>query len=92
MYGGTLEKRAKFVLDIITEIRKAVPSKFCVGIKLNSADHSSSTFEETMAQIGLLVEAGIDFLEVSGGSYEDPSVGALAPSSNCLSHRLIAYR
>lgn len=27
-----------------------------------------------MTQIGLLVEAGIDFLEVSGGSYEDPSV------------------
>ncbi|KAE8410215.1 putative FMN binding oxidoreductase [Aspergillus pseudocaelatus] len=73
-YGGTSEKRAKFVLDIITEIRKAVPSKFCVGIKLNSADHSSSTFEETMTQIGLLVEAGIDFLEVSGGSYEDPSM------------------
>ena len=51
-----------------------VPSSFCVGIKLNSADHSSATFEDTMTQIGLLVEAGIDFLEVSGGSYEDPKV------------------
>lgn len=27
-----------------------------------------------MTQVGLLAEAGIDFLEVSGGSYEDPSV------------------
>lgn len=27
-----------------------------------------------MTQIELLAEAGIDFLEVSGGSYEDPKV------------------
>lgn len=27
-----------------------------------------------MTQIKLLAEAGIDFLEVSGGSYEDPKV------------------
>jgi hypothetical protein len=62
-----------------------------VGIKLNSADHSSSTFEETMTQIGLLVEAGIDFLEVSGGSYEDPKVSTFIPQ---LTRRLIliAYR
>ena len=76
-YGGTPEKRAKIVVDIVTEIRKAVPSNFCVGIKLNSADHNSSTFEDTMTQIGLLLEAGIDFLEVSGGSYEDPSVSPI---------------
>lgn len=76
-YGGTAEKRAKFILDIIAETRKVVPSTFCVGIKLNSADHTSSTFEDTMTQIGLLVEAGIDFLEISGGSYEDPKVKTL---------------
>jgi hypothetical protein len=27
-----------------------------------------------MAQIGLFSEAGIDFLEISGGTYEDPTV------------------
>lgn len=54
------------------EIRAVVPRKFAIGIKLNSADHSSSTFEETMTQIKLLVDAGIDFMEISGGSYEDP--------------------
>lgn len=75
-YGGSAEKRAKFVLDIVAEIRKVVPSSFCVGIKLNSADHSSASFEDTMTQIGLLAEAGIDFLEVSGGSYEDPRVSS----------------
>lgn len=49
-----------------------MPPTFAIGIKLNSADHSSATFEETMTQIALLVSAGIDFLEISGGTYEDP--------------------
>ncbi|GKZ43266.1 hypothetical protein AbraIFM66951_003995 [Aspergillus brasiliensis] len=73
-YGGTAEKRAKFVVDMIRAIREVVPPTFAIGIKLNSADHSSSTFEDTMTQIGLLIEAGIDFLEVSGGSYENPTM------------------
>lgn len=51
-----------------------MPKTFCVGIKLNSADSSSGQFEDTMTQIGLFVDAGVDFLEISGGSYEDPTV------------------
>ncbi|KAJ9326978.1 hypothetical protein DTO027B5_5576 [Paecilomyces variotii] len=73
-YGGTPERRAKFLLDIITETRKAVPANFCIGIKLNSADHDSSNFEDVMTQIGLVVAAGIDFIEISGGSYESPKM------------------
>ncbi|KGO64935.1 Aldolase-type TIM barrel [Penicillium italicum] len=49
------------------------------GIELHGAhgyliDHSSSTFEETMTQIALLAEAGLDFMEISGGTYEDPKM------------------
>ncbi|KAL4746754.1 hypothetical protein BDW72DRAFT_29343 [Aspergillus terricola var. indicus] len=73
-YGGSAANRAKFVLDIITQTRAVVPSTFCIGIKFNSADHNSSSFEDTIAQIGLLVDAGIDFIEISGGSYEDPKM------------------
>lgn len=73
-YGGTPEKRAKFVLDIIKAIRAVVPPTFCVGIKLNSADHQSANFEDVMTQISMIVEAGVDFMEISGGSYENPKV------------------
>ncbi|KAJ5942903.1 hypothetical protein N7516_003071 [Penicillium verrucosum] len=73
-YGGTAEKRTRFVLEILSQTRKVVQSTFAIGIKLNSADHSSATFEETMTQIALLAEAGIDFMEISGGSYEDPKM------------------
>ncbi|KAJ5564284.1 Aldolase-type TIM barrel [Penicillium frequentans] len=73
-YGGDATRRARIILDIIYQIRKAVPKTFCVGIKLNSADSSSAQFEDTMTQIGLFVDAGVDFLEISGGSYEDPTM------------------
>ncbi|KAL3457498.1 hypothetical protein BJX64DRAFT_17503 [Aspergillus heterothallicus] len=73
-YGGSAAKRAKFVLDILRHIRAVVPATFCIGIKFNSADYNSASFEDTMTQIGLLSEAGIDFIEISGGTYEDPKM------------------
>ena len=76
------------MLDILTETRKAVPATFAIGIKLNSADHSSATFEDTMTQIKLLVEAGIDFMEISGGNYEDPRM--MQASGKPKSERTVA--
>ncbi|KAJ5979540.1 hypothetical protein N7501_002882 [Penicillium viridicatum] len=71
-YGGSAEKRAKIVLDVLKQCREVVPANFCIGLKLNSADHSAESFEDIMAQIGMFVNAGIDFLELSGGTYENP--------------------
>ncbi|KAL1859214.1 hypothetical protein Plec18170_002330 [Paecilomyces lecythidis] len=73
-YGGNAERRARIVLQIIHQIRNAVPSTFCIGVKLNSADYGTSEFEDTMTQIRLFSEAGVDFLEISGGTYEDPTM------------------
>jgi len=47
-------------------------------MKFNSADaRQSESVNETLEQIQLVVDAGIDFLEISGGSYEDPIVRSL---------------
>ncbi|KAM0203162.1 hypothetical protein ACHAQI_010568 [Fusarium lateritium] len=78
-YGGTPRARAKIVVDIIKAIRDAVPRSFTVGIKFNSVDHQSSiALEECLEQLRLITEAGIDFLEISGGSYEEP-IGIVDP-------------
>ncbi|KAK2592337.1 hypothetical protein QQS21_009956 [Conoideocrella luteorostrata] len=72
-YGGSPKKRARIVVDIIRAVRKVVPKEFCVGIKLNSVDHQSATeLQECIEQVEDVVAAGIDFIEISGGSYEDP--------------------
>ncbi|KAG5938538.1 hypothetical protein E4U53_007986 [Claviceps sorghi] len=72
-YGGSPKKRAKIVVDILRAVRAAVPKDFCVGIKLNSVDHQSEEeLTDCIEQLEDIVAAGIDFLEISGGSYEDP--------------------
>lgn len=74
-YGGSAENRARFAIEIIRATRAAVPKGFGVGIKLNSADHQhEKSLEECLQQIALIVDAGIDFLEISGGTYEDPKM------------------
>ncbi|GAB0134274.1 hypothetical protein EsDP_00002653 [Epichloe bromicola] len=72
-YGGSPKKRAKIVVEILQAVRRVVPKEFCVGIKLNSVDHQSAKeLDGCIEQLEDMVAAGIDFLEISGGSYEDP--------------------
>lgn len=71
-WGGTLEKRRRFLLAVYHEIRQQVGPHFPVAIKLNSADfqHGGFTEEDSLATIRSLVDAGIDLVEISGGTYE----------------------
>ncbi|KUL89957.1 hypothetical protein ZTR_02976 [Talaromyces verruculosus] len=74
-YGGSAEGRARIVVEIIEAIRRALPADFCVGIKVNSADHQSQeALSDFVVQLKMIVEAGVDFVEISGGSYEDPKM------------------
>lgn len=71
-WGGSLENRARFVLEIYRNIRSKVGPKYPIGIKINSADFQRGAFteEESLRVIQLLTEVGIDMIEVSGGTYE----------------------
>lgn len=75
-WGGSPEKRRKFVLAVYSEIRRQVGPNFPVGIKLNSADFQKGGFteEESIAVIQALADAGIDLIEISGGTYEAPAM------------------
>jgi len=75
-WGGSPENRRRFVMAVYAEIRRQVGADFPVGIKLNSADFQRGGFteEESMATIHALVEAGIDLIEISGGTYEAPAM------------------
>src|SRR5690606_4357614 len=75
-WGGTPENRRRFVLEVYRAIREAVGEDYPVGIKLNSADFMKGGFteDESMAVVSALAEAGIDLIEVSGGTYESPSM------------------
>jgi len=82
-WGGSPEKRMRFVVEVYKAIRAATSEQFCVGIKLNSADFQRGGFteEESLAVIETLAGLGIDLVEISGGNYENP---AMAKGGNGL--------
>ncbi|CAM3788670.1 NADH:flavin oxidoreductase/NADH oxidase family protein [Parendozoicomonas haliclonae] len=75
-WGGSLENRMRFVLEIYKGMRAALGDGYPVGIKLNSADFMKGGFteEESMQVVKALADAGIDLIEISGGTYENPSM------------------
>ena len=75
-WGGTEEKRMRFVLEVYKAIRNQVGKEFPIGIKLNSADFQRGGFsnEASLNVISALAEAGIDLIEISGGNYERPAM------------------
>src|SRR3979411_1052436 len=74
--GGTLENRARLLLDVVRAIREAVSASFAVAVKLNSADFQRGGFdaEDAAHVIGMLEPLGVDLVELSGGSYESPAM------------------
>jgi len=73
-WGGALENRARFLLEIVRAVRRAVGADFPVALKLNSDDFRKGGFtsEECLRVVGWLNDESIDLLEVSGGTYEQP--------------------
>lgn len=71
-WGGSLENRARFVVEIYRNMRKKTGDDFPIGIKINSADFQRGAFteEESMEVIQMLDAEGMDLIEVSGGTYE----------------------
>jgi len=81
-WGGTPEKRRRFVLAVYQAMRKAVGPDFPIGIKLNSADFQRGGFteEESLDTLRALAAAGIDLIEISGGTYEAPAMTGVKTS------------
>jgi len=71
-YGGSLQNRMRFVLEIGAAIKKRVSSDFVVGIKVNSVEFQERGFtpEEAVVLCKALETAGFDYVETSGGTLE----------------------
>lgn len=75
-WGGSLENRARFLCEAVKAVRTAVGPDFGLGVKLNSADFQKGgfAFEECLTVSGWLADLGVDLLEISGGTYEQPAM------------------
>jgi 2,4-dienoyl-CoA reductase-like NADH-dependent reductase (Old Yellow Enzyme family) len=79
-YGGELANRARMLLEVVRAMRAAVGPRFPVAVKLNSADFQKGgfAFEDSLQVASWLQEAGVDLIEISGGTYEQPKLLGLA--------------
>ena len=79
-YGGSLENRARFVLDIVRAIRARVGNDFHLQMKISARDHndavaffgkgpSGNTISDAVQVCRWLVDAGVDAIHVSVGSF-----------------------
>jgi 2,4-dienoyl-CoA reductase-like NADH-dependent reductase (Old Yellow Enzyme family) len=75
-WGGPIENRMRFAVEVYKRIRAAVGPGFPVSIKLNSADFQRGGFteEESLRVVQTLSDLGMDLIEISGGTYEAPAM------------------
>ncbi|PTU49977.1 2,4-dienoyl-CoA reductase, partial [Pseudomonas plecoglossicida] len=85
-WGGSLENRARLLLEVVKAVREVVSPGFAVAVKLNSADFQRGGFEPADArQVVLwLNELPVDLVELSGGSYEAPAMQGNARDGRTL--------
>lgn len=85
-WGGSLENRARFLLEIIRAVRARVGQDFGVAVKLNSADFQRGGFdvEDAKQVVTWLNSENVDFVELSGGNYESAAMAGV-PSEGELS-------
>lgn len=69
-YGGGIENRCRFLLEVYRKVRSLVGSDYPVLVKLTGADNLEGGLknEEAVYAALKLDEAGVDAIEVSGGT------------------------
>jgi 2,4-dienoyl-CoA reductase-like NADH-dependent reductase (Old Yellow Enzyme family) len=80
-YGGPIENRARFAVEILMAVRRAVGHDFPVLIKINAEDYLEDGFtvEDMVSTSRMLEDAGIDAVEMSGGTFDSGSHNSSRP-------------
>jgi 2,4-dienoyl-CoA reductase-like NADH-dependent reductase (Old Yellow Enzyme family) len=73
-YGGSIDNRARFLIQTLRAVRQAVGADYPISVKLNSDDFRKGGFshEDCLKVVELLNPETLDLLEISGGTYEQP--------------------
>lgn len=68
-YGGTLEKRLRFPIEVVKAVRGAVGENMPIFYRLGADDRlaGGNSIEQSITAARLLQDAGVDCLDLSGG-------------------------
>jgi len=70
-YGGSLENRARLILEVLEAIRGAVGRGFPIEIRISAEEYSEGGYTlKDAIELAKLVEDKVDLIQVSTGSHE----------------------
>lgn len=80
-YGGGLTGRARFAIEVVRKVREVVGPDYPIFFRISGAEfvEGGITLVQTRAVVPMLIEAGVDALDVSAGNYATPGGLIVAP-------------
>lgn len=80
-YGGNILSRCKIHVEVLKAVREAVGDDFPILLRLGASDYTRGglTKEESVIASPVLVKAGADLIDISGGMNGDTIPGVTEP-------------
>lgn len=99
-YGGSIENRARILLEVVRTVRHEAGDEYPVLVKINSEDFVKGglAVDEMLHVCSMLEKAGVDAIEMSGGTihasgaYSSCRVGALESQEKEVYYKEAAVR
>lgn len=68
-YGGSMENRARFALDVIAAVKSVLPADMPLFMRVSAVEYSDDGYdlEEMVEMVKLFKAAGVDIIDVSTG-------------------------
>jgi 2,4-dienoyl-CoA reductase-like NADH-dependent reductase (Old Yellow Enzyme family)/thioredoxin reductase len=82
-YGGSLENRARFPLEVLAAMRAVTGPSFAIAYRMSAEEYipGGLTIDQTVEFSKMLADAKIDLIDVSGGLYESARMIMQGPGS-----------
>jgi len=80
-YGGEFRNRARFIVEVVAEVRRQVGDDFPISIRISAEEcvPDGYTCADMQTVVPLFVEAGIDIIHTSFGTQSTPGGISCAP-------------
>jgi 2,4-dienoyl-CoA reductase-like NADH-dependent reductase (Old Yellow Enzyme family) len=73
-YGGSLENRMRFAVEVVEEVRRHWPAEKPLFFRVSAVDEDGGTIEETIALARVLKTKGVDIIDCSTGGMTARSI------------------
>jgi len=78
-YGGSLQKRMRFALEVAERVRENWPGDKPLFFRISAVDDNGWSIDDSVALARLLKAKGVDVIDCSSGGMSGQAVGEYAP-------------